>query len=144
MPLNGETGTTPSGTAAYPVYQLNIVDNETGEMTPVNAKTCARAVASDEGLNMQEHLLRLYAHVSDTVKHITAEERAKWDAAHAAVLGDTGHTHAASDITEGTFAGQVVAAANGQTPGAYLIRNSKLSATEETPTVNGQICWQYE
>lgn len=31
-----------------------------------------------------------------------------------------------------------------QTPGDYLVRNSKLSATEEQPTVNGQICWQYE
>ena len=28
-----------------------------------------------------------------------------------------------------------------QTPGTYLVRNSKLSTTEETPTVNGQICW---
>lgn len=144
MPLQSETGTTPSGTAAYPLYRLNIVDKETEEMTPVNAQTCTRAVVSDEGLNMQEHLIRLYAHVSDTVKHITAEERTKWNAAHAAVLGSTGHTHSASDITAGTFAGQVVAAANGQTPGAYLIRNSKLSATEETPTVNGQICWLYE
>lgn len=144
MPLHSETGTTPSGTAAYPLYRLNIVDKETEEMTPVNAQTCTRAVVSDEGLNMQEHLLRLYAHVSDTVKHITAEERAKWNAAHAAVLGSTGHTHAASDITGGTFAGQVAAAASGQAPGAYLIRNSKLSAAEETPTVNGQICWLYE
>lgn len=31
-----------------------------------------------------------------------------------------------------------------QTPGEYLVRNQKLSATEETPTVEGEICWQYE
>lgn len=31
-----------------------------------------------------------------------------------------------------------------QDPAMYLVRNQKLSATEETPTVNGQICWQYE
>lgn len=56
----------------------------------------------------------------------------------------TAHDHAASSVTAGTFAGQVVANASGQTPGTYLVRNSKLSASEETPTVNGQICWQYE
>lgn len=54
------------------------------------------------------------------------------------------HTHAASAVTAGTFAGQVIANSGGQTPGTYLIRNQKLSASEETPTVNGQICWVYE
>lgn len=54
------------------------------------------------------------------------------------------HTQAASTITAGTFAGQVVANSSGQTPGTYLLRNQKMSSTEETPTVNGQICWQYE
>ena len=51
---------------------------------------------------------------------------------------------AASKITAGTFAGQVVANASGQDAGSYVLRNSKLSATAETPTVNGQICWKYE
>lgn len=51
------------------------------------------------------------------------------------------HTQAASTITAGTFGGQVAANSSGQTPGSYLIRNSKVSATEENPTVNGQICW---
>lgn len=55
-----------------------------------------------------------------------------------------GHTHAASAITAGTFAGQVVANSGGQAAGTYLVRNQKLSASEETPTVNGQICWVYE
>lgn len=54
------------------------------------------------------------------------------------------HKHSAGDITAGTFAGQVAANSGGQTPGEYLVRNSKLSAAEEHPTVNGQICWQYE
>lgn len=31
-----------------------------------------------------------------------------------------------------------------QTPGEYLVRNQKLSATEEYPEVNGEICWQVE
>ena len=54
------------------------------------------------------------------------------------------HIHAASDITSGTFAGAVAANSNGQAYGSYLVRNSKLSAVEETPTINGQICWLYE
>lgn len=53
------------------------------------------------------------------------------------------HTHAASAISAGTFAGQVVANAFGQTPGTMLLRNSKLVSAEETPTVNGEICWVY-
>lgn len=54
------------------------------------------------------------------------------------------HTHAASDITGGTFAGQVAANSNGQDPVSYVLRNQKLSASEETPTANGAICWLYE
>lgn len=50
----------------------------------------------------------------------------------------------AGDVTAGTFAGAVIANSGGQTPGAYVVRNQKLSATEETPTVNGAICWMYE
>ena len=53
------------------------------------------------------------------------------------------HSQPASDITAGTFAGQVVANASGQTPGTMLVRNSKLVSAEETPTVNGEICWVY-
>ena len=53
------------------------------------------------------------------------------------------HNQAASTITAGTFAGAVVANASGQTPGTALIRNTKLVATETTPTVNGEICWVY-
>lgn len=51
------------------------------------------------------------------------------------------HTQAASTITAGTFAGQVVANSSGQATGSYVLRNTKISASEESPTVNGQICW---
>lgn len=54
------------------------------------------------------------------------------------------HNHLANEITAGTFGGQVVANADGQSPSTYLVRNQKLSATEETPTVNGEICWVYK
>lgn len=53
------------------------------------------------------------------------------------------HTQAANTITAGTFAGQVVANSSGQAPGTALVRNTKLVAAEETPTVNGEIFWTY-
>lgn len=51
------------------------------------------------------------------------------------------HNQAASTITAGTFAGQVAANSAGQTPGSFLLRNSKVSSAEEDPTVNGEIVW---
>lgn len=56
------------------------------------------------------------------------------------------HNQAASTVTAGTFAGTVYAnrGTGGQTPGYYLVRNSKLATAEENPTVNGEICWTYE
>lgn len=51
------------------------------------------------------------------------------------------HNQAASTVTSGTFAGQVAANSAGQTPGSFLLRNSKVSAAEEDPTVNGEIVW---
>lgn len=54
------------------------------------------------------------------------------------------HTQAASTITAGTFAGQVVANSSAQTPANSLLRNSKLVSTDTAPTVNGEICWKYE
>lgn len=54
------------------------------------------------------------------------------------------HNQAASTISAGTFAGQVVANSSGQTPGTSLLRNSKLVNTETNPTVNGEIVWNYE
>lgn len=56
----------------------------------------------------------------------------------------TAHNQAASTITAGTFAGQVVANGSGQTPGTSLLRNSKLVSADTNPTVNGEICWTYK
>lgn len=53
-------------------------------------------------------------------------------------------SYAASMISAGTFAGQVVANASGQTPGTSLLRNSKLVSADTTPTNEGEICWTYE
>lgn len=62
------------------------------------------------------------------------------------------HTQSASKVSAGTFAGQVVAKASGQTPGTKLIRNSKLMAATDFDAVtdwsshitNGEIVWRYE
>lgn len=62
------------------------------------------------------------------------------------------HTHSASDITGGTFAGQVVAKTGAQAPATKLIRNSKLldantfdAVTDwSTHITNGEIAWRYE
>lgn len=54
------------------------------------------------------------------------------------------HDQSASTISAGTFTGQVVANTSGQAAGTSLLRNSKLVATEENPTVEGEIVWNYE
>lgn len=56
----------------------------------------------------------------------------------------TAHNQAASTITAGTFAGQVVANGSGQTPGTSLLRNSRLVSADTNPTVEGEICWHYK
>ena len=58
-------------------------------------------------------------------------------------VAEADHTQAASTITAGTFAGQVVANSSGQTPGTSLLRNSKLVSADTNPTVNGEINWTY-
>lgn len=54
------------------------------------------------------------------------------------------HNQAASTITAGTFAGQVVANSSGQTYSTYLLRNTRLASSDTNPAVNGQICWTYK
>ena len=57
---------------------------------------------------------------------------------------NTNHTQSASTITAGTFAGQVVANASGQSPRVSCVRNSKLVSAETNPTIEGEFCWTYE
>jgi hypothetical protein len=54
------------------------------------------------------------------------------------------HSQAASTVTAGIFGGEVIANSGGQTEGSYVLRNSKLSLTAETPEFNGEICWKYK
>ena len=54
------------------------------------------------------------------------------------------HSHLASSITTGTFAGEVKAKSSSQNTSTYLLRNSRLSTSALNPTANGEICWIYE
>jgi len=53
------------------------------------------------------------------------------------------HSHTADKISGGILGGQVAANSLHQSPGEYLVRNQKLSATDDEPTVEGEICWIY-
>lgn len=44
----------------------------------------------------------------------------------------------------GTFNRKAVALGTAQDPSTSLLRNSKIVATDTTPTNNGEICWTYE
>lgn len=77
--------------------------------------------------------------LSQSASHrtVTDAEKSGWN---------TAATQAAAAMPKagGTFTGSVSAAAAAQTPGTALLRNSRLSASEITPSYNGEICWQYE
>lgn len=100
----------------------------------------------------------LSTHDANTTKHITAAERTAWnnksnfsgnynDLTNKPTIPSAythPSTHAASMISAGTFAGQVVANASAQTPGTSLLRNSKLVSSDTNPSNNGEICWTYK
>lgn len=101
-------------------------------------------------MSVQSEIDRINNNVQSTLSIISdtgVEVGANSDALPAAATAlanekaNASHTQAASTITAGTFGGQVVANSSGQATGSYVLRNSKVSSTEENPTVNGQICW---
>ena len=98
-----------------------------GKFVAVASQTTTVAYSRD-GINWKT----TFEYISQNGEDVTADTLIVLD-----------HTHEASKISAGTFAGQVVAKASGQTPGTMLLRNSKLVSAEETPTVNGEICWVY-
>jgi hypothetical protein len=97
------------------------------------------------------------SHTSDTTVHITATERTAWNGkangthTHTksqitdfpSTMTPSAHNQAASTITAGTFAGQVVANSGGETYSTYLLRNTRLASSDTTPSNNGEICWTY-
>lgn len=77
--------------------------------------------------------------LSEDASHrtVTDTEKSGWN---------TAKTQAAAAMPKagGTFTGSISAASGAQTPGTALLRNSRLSASEVSPSNNGEICWQYE
>lgn len=59
-----------------PIANMQIVDKANGTSTPVNVATCAEAVACSKGIPVEVHLQTLHAHVDDTGRHLSAEEKA--------------------------------------------------------------------
>lgn len=53
----------------YTMARVNIKDEETGALTPVDALTCARAVECDEGKTAQDHFAELAEHIADVNLH---------------------------------------------------------------------------
>ena len=110
------------------------------------------------GMSEEEVAELIGAHNADTAAHpdirtavSNAQSKADSAATAAAAAQSTAdgkapasHNQAASTITAGTFAGQVVANSSGQTYSTSLLRNSKLVTADTTPTNNGEICWTYK
>ena len=99
------------------IYNIQMPDGPKGEAATVNGVN-ALTIEAGDGIDV-------------TMSGSTLTIKAK------------SHEQAASTITAGTFAGQVVANGSGQTPGTALLRNSKLVSTDTAPTVNGEINWTY-
>ena len=113
------------------IMQMNGYSGNT--LVCVGADTSDQLKFADLTKNLNYFRIRILQFASDNTISVYQENN----------LAYYDHTQSASKISAGTFAGQVVANASGQTPGTMLLRNSKLVSAEETPTVNGEICWVY-
>lgn len=81
----------------------------------------------------------------------TIKQRAKvagawtnWRDATPTSFAPASHSHAASTISGGTFAGPVYASNTAQAPITSQLRNSRVVPSEMTINNNGEICWIYE
>lgn len=115
-PVSGQSG----------VYDMERADSPTQEGTPLNRATLlSQDVQQSLGLGDDA--------TPNQALQVLHEKKAS--------LSDRTMV---GDIYAETFAGQVAANGVGQSPSSSLLRNSKLVSVETTPTVNGEICWQYE
>lgn len=53
----------------YTMARVNIKDEETGDLTPVDTLTSAKAVACDNGKTAQDHFSELAEHIADVSLH---------------------------------------------------------------------------
>lgn len=84
----------------------------------------------------------IQAHIADSGKHVTATEKATWNAKQDPLVADTDY------VTPSTLNNRLNRSTNVNAAdtnySAYMARGEALFASETTPTVNGCIAWQYE
>lgn len=120
---------------------LVVIKGEAVESNPADPAYTSCDIIEDHAILNDMPLYRVPLNgitVGDLVPLFTVLDKNMQD------IGDTNHTHSASAITAGTFAGQVVAHSSHQAYNTSLLRNSKLVSAETNPTVNGEINWTYE
>lgn len=138
------TGVVPANTnwlsASKPVMVMYDGANWKTVATRSNAADLYGTVAVEKGGTGATDAATARTNLEITPENIGAAAASHTHSEYAA----SSHNQAASTITAGTFAGQVVANASGQTPDTSLLRNSQLATAEGTPTNNGEIIWVYE
>ena len=84
----------------------------------------------------------IQAHIADSGKHVTATEKATWNAKQDPLVADTDY------VTPSTMNNRLNRSTNVNAAdtnySAYMARGEALFSYEVTPTVNGCIAWQYE
>ena len=84
----------------------------------------------------------IQAHISDSGKHVTATEKATWNAKQDPLVADTDY------VTPSTMNNRLNRSTNVNAAdtnySTYMARGEALFSYEVTPTVNGCIAWQYE
>ena len=84
----------------------------------------------------------IQAHIADSGKHVTATEKATWNAKQDPLVADTDYVTPSTLNNRLNRSTNVNAADTNYT--RYMARGEALFASEKTPTVNGCIAWQYE
>lgn len=143
--VNGKTGEivlTPDDIGAQAAGDYALV-SELGTLAKQNTVS-----KSDLESDVQESLNKadaaLQAETDPTVPAWAKEASKPTYTAEEVGAAEVNHLQSAATITEGTFAGEVIANASYQAPATSLLRNSKLVTSETTPSNNGEICWMYE
>lgn len=98
-------------------------------------KAVSAAAAASGAASAANNASNLVSSKADKIHYHTASEVGAAPATH---------RHYAEYIDSGTFGGQVVAKSSEQATDTYLLRNTRLAASDTNPTVNGEICWTYK
>ncbi len=128
----GITGISKTGTDGWiDTYTVTYSDGTSSSFTVTNGSGDMAQTDYDESLAVKNA-----GGIPAYVSAVTASHNSSLDA-HSALLSskaDVGHSHIASEISAGTFGGNMKAATSGET--TALLRNISLTSTEPT-SVNG-------